>query len=102
MRKDTLIESSKHKLRETPLLTLQVIDIFHTQSYSTIVEHQDENIQLERYANNQILIFSNNKFMFFFILCLINSTIILEQAVEVLDNVSLCEQVLDIGEVGIN
>ena len=54
MRKDALMESSKHKLRETPLLTLQVVDIFQTQSYTTIVAHQDENIPLESHANNQI------------------------------------------------
>ena len=35
-------------------LTLQVVDIFQTQSYTTIVEHQDENIRLESHANNQI------------------------------------------------
>ena len=40
--------------------------------------------------------------MFFFLLRFINSSIILERAVEVLDNGSLCEQVLDIGGAGIN
>ena len=101
MRKDGLIESSKHKLRETPMLTLQVVDIFQTQSYTTNVKHQDENIQLESHANNQIfhqiLVFSNKMFMFLFHLRFIKSTIIFEEVVEVLDNGSLCEQVLDIG-----
>ena len=106
MRKDVLTESSKHILRETPLLILQVVDIFQTQSYTTIVEHQDENIQLESHENNQIfyhiLIFSNKMFMFFFLLRFINSTIIFEQVVEVLDNGSLCELALDIGGADIN
>ena len=34
-------------------------------------------------------------FMFFFLLRFINSTIIFEQVVEVLDNGSLCEEALD-------
>ena len=41
-------------------------------------------------------------FMFLLLLCFINSTIIFEQVVEVLDNDSLCRQVLDIGGAGIN
>ena len=40
--------------------------------------------------------FSNKMFMFFFLLRFINSTIIFEQVVEVLDNGSLCAQALDI------
>ena len=33
------MESLKDKLRETPLLTSQVVDIFQTQFYTTILEH---------------------------------------------------------------
>ena len=70
MRKDALMESSKHKQRETPLVGFQVVDISQTQSYTTIIEHQDENIQIKSHANKKIfydiLVFSNKMFMFSF------------------------------------
>ena len=70
MRKDALMDSSKHKLGEIPLLTLQVMDIFQTQSYTTIVEHRDYNIQLESHANNQIF----HQILVFLIRCLCSSS----------------------------
>ena len=70
MRKDVLIDSSKHKLREIPLLTLQVVDIFETLSYTAIVEHRYENIELESHANNQIF----HQILVFFIRCLCSSS----------------------------
>ena len=48
------MENLMHKLIETPLLVSQVMNIFRTQFYTTIVEHQDENPQLKSHADNQI------------------------------------------------
>ena len=52
--KDPLMENLMHKLMKTPLLISQVVEIFQTQFYTTIIEHQDENPQLESHADNQI------------------------------------------------
>ena len=80
MRKDAEMENLMHKLIKTPLLVSQVVDIFQTEFYTTIVENQDDNPQLESHADNQIfhqiLAFSNKMFMFLFLLRFINSTII--------------------------
>ena len=70
MRKDALMESSKHRLRETPFLILQVVDSFQTQYDTTIVEDQDANIQLESHANNQIF----HQILVFLIRCLCSSS----------------------------